>query len=210
MKFFNLKKSIYIFSFYVLCGLLLVPRYSMAQYYSQSENKPKIVIDKKVRPITDKNFYDNISAEQLIFKDGDTVEFKILVENSGNQTLTNVSLVDILPNYLNLLFFPGIYNKTSNTINNQIGTLEPGQTKEYFIRAKIANLPTSSVSNKKLQQINKTKVQNDLVSDYDEAKYFVELKSIPTTGSSNIVFETVLVLGMVSVSIFLRKVSRGY
>lgn len=184
------------------------PIYS--QYYGQNDSVPKIVIDKQVRPITDNKFYDNISIENKIFYENDLIEFKIVIENTGNITLSNVKMVDDLPNYLNLIFYPGIYNKTFNIIEAEIGILEPGQRKEYTIRAKTIDLPSSVINGKTFQQTNKVHVTSSIASDSDEAKYYIAAKVVPTTGANDLAIKTITVLSMTFIALGLRKYSRGY
>lgn len=205
--------KIIIFSFALVTALVtsnVLTKPVMAQYYGQNQGNPKILIDKQIRPITDNIFYDNIASEQKIFTEGDTIEFKIIVENTGNETLNSVKFTDMLPKYIDLLFYPGVYNKTTNSIVTEIGTLEAGQKKEYFIRAKVVDLPTSVIVNKYFQQVNKVNVVSDKSSDYDEAKYFVAAKNVPTTGANDLVQKTLIIFGTISIAISLRRLSRGY
>jgi len=96
----------------ILAGIL-PNQMVIAQSYSQGSGYPSIVVDKKVRPISDPTFYDNIDPKVKVFNQGEQLEFRIIVSNNSNQVLENVELKDTLPNYLSLLFYPGSYDKAS-------------------------------------------------------------------------------------------------
>ena len=192
----------------VLLSSLMVAGPVYGQYYSNGGNTPELVIDKKIRPIDSKTYFDNISSDQKIFTEGDQIEFKIVVENRGNITLTNIKVQDMLPKYLSLLVFPGSYDKDQNVINTEILSLEPGQSKEYLVLARIKDLPTGS--NTKLQMVNVATAKTTNAADRDEAKYFVAMKSVPSTGASDILIKTGLVITMAAFGLGMRKIARGY
>lgn len=185
---------------------------TFAQYYSQAENIPTVLVDKKIRSVNDDIFYDNITSEQKLFTEGDQIEFKIVVENKGTSTLNNIKLKDTLPKYLTLLFYPGVYNKTTNIVETDIDKLDPGQSKEFYIKAKISDLPsTANNSGQKLQLTNIANASISNTSDSDEAKYFVTKSiSIPSTGANDMAAKTAIVLMVTVSTVGLRKLARGY
>jgi len=182
----------------------------LAQNYSQNSGGPSIVVDKKVRPISDTNFYDNINPNVKVFNNGDQIEFKITVSNNSNQVLYNIELKDILPKYLSLLFYPGVFNKTDNVVFTDIDQLNIGESRDYFIRANVSNVPTTTLAMLNVLQINKACASNNLVSDCDQAEYFISAKNVPATGADDLGIKTAMVL-LVSISaVGLRKLARGY
>lgn len=183
---------------------------TLAQYYSEGNGSQQIVVDKKIRPINDENFYDNIDPAKKVFVNGEQLEFKITVKNTGEQTLYNINVKDILPNYLSLLFYPGVYNKTSNNVETEIDQLNPGESKDFYIRANVSDVPSSNMEGKKLLQINKAEAGNDKVYDSDQAQYFIEAKSVPSTGADDLMVKTAVILMITVSSIGLRKLARGY
>lgn len=193
-----------------LAGFLGFPNNALAQYYSQNGVAQEIVVDKQVRPIEDEVFYDNIGPDKKVFSVGEQLEFKIKVKNSGNVTLDKVKIKDSLPNYLTLLFYPGVFNKTDNTITTEIDTLEPGQSKEFFIRAYVDNTPISSVIGKRFLQINKVTASNEKVSDNDQSQYYISARMVPVTGADDLGWKTLMVVMVTISSIGLRKFARGY
>jgi uncharacterized repeat protein (TIGR01451 family) len=207
-SFLNFKFG-FLLSAVVLVSFLNV-KTILAQSYSQGGGGQKITVDKKIRPINDSTFYDNIDPAKKVFVDGEQLEFKITVENSGSETLYNIELKDVLPKYLSLLFYPGVYNKTNNDIVANIDQLDPGQSKDYYIRAYISNVPTSTVAGTRILQINRVNVSNGSVSDSDQAQYYIAANVVPGTGADDLMAKTAAILLVTISAVGLRKLARGY
>lgn len=179
-----------------------------AQYYSQNDQKLSIVVDKKISDITNPEYFDNIASTKKIFREKDVIDFKIVVQNSGNKKLENIKLVDYLPNYLQVV---NAYNTVlNNTVETSIASLEVGETKTYNIRASIANTPVEKIINQKWQMTNKVCVSNDVVSDCDNASYFVGGKVMPITGNEGLLIQTIALFGTGILAVGLKKTIRGY
>lgn len=181
---------------------------AMAQYYSQGESKYSIVVDKTISDIKDQNYYDNIASNKKIFREKDQIDFRIVVENTGNTSLQNIKLTDTLPKYLQVINSFG--SQKDNRVETTIDNLEVGQTKTYNIRATIANTPAESYADQKWQLTNRVCVSNDKANDCDNASYFVGGKVIPVTGNETLILQT-LIMGLTGISALgLKRLIRGY
>lgn len=190
----------------VLSFALLVSsgRPVMGQYYQPRENKIEIVIDKLIK--FNESYIDNISASQKVFVNTDVVDFKIKVFNSGNIDLYNITVEDKLPKYLSVLIHPGTYDKANARISWKIEKLEAGETKEYFVKARVSNYNFESEKS----QTNFAEAKNDSVYDSDNSSYVIIGKQMPITGSLNLLLGSVFSLTLLGTGIGLRKYSRGY
>ena len=182
----------------------------MAQYYGQTENKPIVVIDKKIGFGEPKEYFDNVSAAQKLFTEGEQIQFKLVVENKSKDSLYNLKVVDYLPEFLSLTLYPGTFDKKLNEVSTEIAELKSGESKEFMIIARISGLPTSVYSVNKFQLTNNSKVSNNLVSDTDSAKYFVSYQSVPNTGADDVLIKSIGVLAISLAAVGLRKLARGY
>lgn len=191
----------------ILSLSLFNPFKAYGQYYSQTENIKELSVDKKLRYIDQNEYVDNIEASKKTFFEKDIVEFQIRIENIGNETLTNIKVKDNLPKYLSLIFYPGTFNKTENMVEWTIDKLDPGQSKEYLIRAKIQNATKISALTK---QTNRAEAKVDNLSDSDNASYFIGKTTVPATGASDIVLKTILVALTAGSGFYFRKKARGY
>lgn len=193
----------------LILAVTLSSKLALAQSYSQNSGNPSIVVDKKVRPINDTTFYDNIDPNVKVFNLNEQLEFLITVTNNSNQVLYNVEMKDYLPKYLSLLFYPGTYD-SNRVITDEIGQMGIGETATFKIRASINDVPTTTYAKLNVLQVNKVCVGNNLTSDCDQAQYFIAAKNIPGTGADDLMVKTVVVLLSAVTAVGLRKLARGY
>lgn len=193
---------------FALAGLFLLAKPALVRAESYSnDNRKEISIDKQLRSIDDKNFVDNIASSVRVFYQGDVIEFKVRVENTGNGVLKNIKVTDNLPPFLSLIFFPGTYDKTNNKIEWTIDELNGGHSQEFLIRAKIDNAKEVMTLTK---ETNDALVRVDELGDKDSASYFIGGISIPNTGTSELLIKTAIVISLGLGGFALRKIVRGY
>jgi uncharacterized repeat protein (TIGR01451 family) len=204
--------KIILFSFGLITVLgavsALKPNKALAQYYSQGEVQNMITIDKKVRYVNSETFFDNISSSSRVFSDGDIVEFQIKVENTGSETLKNVKITDTLPGNINLIFFPGQYDKNTGKITWNIDVLEKNQNKQYYIRGRVVGIEGGDSRYEK--RTNTSEAQAENAYDKDTASYYIARKTIPVTGAEDIGLATVVAVVAGLGALSLRKAARGY
>ena len=193
----------YILSFLLLTALVF-PSGVFADSYSQGEVKYQVSIDKKIRPINDSNFYDNISREQKVFVSGDVMDFNILVENTGKDILNDLTVKDFYPIVNQIILAPGEIDKVNRQITWKIDTLAVGETRNFTLRAKVA---TNSAS---ASQTNVAQVSNNNVFDKDTATFYVTAKTSPSTGSNDLLIKTGIIITLSGAALALRKLARGY
>lgn len=210
MKNITFKISLAVIATTILAFSLRNPTGVKAQYSSSTEGKT-ISVDKKVRYMetstSSSTFFDNIDKSQRVFQAGNLIEFSIRIENTGDKELTQIQAEDVLPKYLDLIFYPGTYNNNSNTLHWKIDSLKPAESKTYYVRAKIASVASSSAETK---LTNWVEVQANGVNDGDNASYFVGKSTIPNTGDNTLIIKTAAVLAIIAGAFALRKMSRGF
>lgn len=203
-------KNIVFFLVSAVLTVLLSSLFSIkANAYSYSNDSEKTIsIDKKIRELKNSEYQDNISASEKVFYENDSVEFKIIVKNTGDVILKNIKVVDYLPPFLKLVFYPGNFNETNNKVEWTINELNAGDSQEFLIRAKINN---SKAVRTQTKETNAAQVCVDEICDKDDAIYYIgNGVSIPNTGSSDIILKTMIVLTLIGSGIAFRKYSRGY
>lgn len=192
-----------ILTFLLLCALVF-PSGVFADSYSQGEVNYQVSIDKKIRPINDSNFYDNIGRDQKIFVSGDLMDFNILVENTGKDILNDLVVKDFYPVVNQIILAPGEIDKINRQITWKIDTLAVGETRNFTLRAKVATYSGS------MSQTNVTQVSNNYVYDRDTATFYVASKTTPSTGSNDLAIKTGIALTLSLAALALRKLARGY
>lgn len=170
------------------------------------------------------DFVDNLTLNDPKFFANQTVSFKVIVENTGNTTITNLSVVDTFPNFVTFVAGSGSFDKNNNTLTFNIGTLEAGKKAEFIINGKIfeeKNLPnnqavTCVTNNVKAKDSSSSEasdssqfcIEKNVLGAAPTPEIFVKIppKSIPATGP-----EMLPLLGLIPAGItgfYLRRKSR--
>lgn len=202
-------------SILIATGFFLInSREVIASYlYETTEPSSQIIIDKKVRSVLHDSWSDNLSKDNILFTADDLIEFKITIKNTGDQDLTNVKVVDYIPNYISRIFNPGDYSNDNRSIKWTYEKLTPGEEKEEIIRVKVDNadkLPNSQ----QFCLVNKADVfTNEGPSDTDTSEFCIETrilaeKELPQAGS-NLLLTTILASALAGAGIIARKFGRG-
>lgn len=105
--------------------------------YTGSESCAKITIDKKVLKPGTKDYVDGLSALDVKYHSADTVVFQIVVQNSGSQPLTNLTVVDTLPQYVTFVSGAGSFDKATNKLTLTIPTLNSNESQTVYVSTKV-------------------------------------------------------------------------
>ncbi len=198
----------------IMAGSLVTPALVKADSYTSVDNRKTLSIDKKVRYIFSSDYVDNISSSTRVFSQGDVIEFKIKVTNTGTTNMRKIKVTDQLPPFLKLIFFPGSYNKTDNKIEWTIDELNAGHSQSFLIRAEIDQATEVKTLTK---ETNVALASVDNIHEKDDAIYYIGTAStskggqiiVPETGSMLLIQTTGVVLSGLA-GLALRKKVRGY
>jgi uncharacterized repeat protein (TIGR01451 family) len=160
--------------------------YGCTQYgqYGSCTPSQSILVDKLVgRPnatttkggITSYEYVDNLSATDPRYHPGEYVSFMIKIKNTSSTKLTNVTVKDFVPSYVEPIEGPGSYDGNSRTINFNAGDFNPDEEKIYYIKMQVNN-QNSLPSDKGLFCLtNKAEGNsNNNAKDDDTAQFCIE------------------------------------
>ena len=102
----------------------------------------KFTIDKKVQRTTKGGeFVDNLSMNDEKFAPEQQITFKITVKNTGDKTIEDLDVADILPQELVFVSGPGNFDTNTRTLSYRIESLDAGKTHEntFVVKSKPAN-----------------------------------------------------------------------
>ncbi len=196
----------------LITPLLAKPRTARAYIYENEKEAFQVVVDKKVKPVTSTEWFDNLPQETNIFAPQDLIDFKIIIKNTGDQDLENLDVFDLLPNYLKLIFRPGEYNEAEKKFSWKIDKLSAGERKEFTARAQVEK--AENIARQQLFCLaNKAVVQKDGQDlDSDTAQFCIEPrilgKTFPETGF-NLIWGTITAFTVIAMGIVARKIGRG-
>lgn len=144
-----------------------------------SSGNPNISIKKYVKNNSTSTSYDDVSVNA---RTGERVNFKITVSNTGNATLNNVRVTDVIPS--GLQFDDSVTGDGSRTINGStfavdFGSINAGQSKTVEFAAQVITPNTGSVC-------NIAKATGSNVSEVQDSAC-VNVYTTPKPGEANIV-----------------------
>ncbi len=159
----------------------------------------KVTINKQVQNPQTGVFVDNLGPNDPKFVPGQTVPFRIILTNTGNATLSRVTVKDIFPVYVQNIAGPGSFN--ANTLTFDVFNLNPSESRTFDLNAQVIaadQLPNKNV----ICEINNdtTKpLQNRAIAIFDgqiedDANFCIEKQAVggpaPTTKGGLKVFTT--------------------
>ncbi len=127
-------------------------------------SKGNIVLNKTVQNPTTNAFVDNLSlSNDPKFVANQDVTFQLTLVNSGDKNLSEVSVTDTFPSYINFVSGPGTFDSNTKNLTFKVFNLGAGESRTYTIKARVvSSLPTDPAVN---CVVNQAKA----VSDSNEA-----------------------------------------
>jgi uncharacterized repeat protein (TIGR01451 family) len=85
------------------------------------------------------NFVNNLSINDPKYSLSQTVNFQIVVTNTGNSNISSVTIVDTFPQFVSFVAGPGSFNNSNNTLTFVVNNLNAGQNQTFNLSGKVAN-----------------------------------------------------------------------
>lgn len=174
-------------SFLLLAGSALA-QYGQYGQYEGPEPSLSIMVDKMVsKPQADKggasaDYVDNLSPSDPRYTSGQDVFFKIKVKNTSDVKLTNVTVSDILPEFVDFKEGPGEFNKESRVLTiDDAGDFEVDEEKVFFIKVRVVEQDELPENQGLICVVNKAEAFDESVSDEDTAQFCIEKEVLGVT-----------------------------
>ncbi len=198
------------------------------------EKNGDLEVDKKIKNPKTGDFEDHIKpsggSNPYTFGANDTINFSIVVENTGDIRIENIKLEDILPSYLKYKGGDGDGKNDNTKVVFDEFDLDPGEEEEFEFTAKIGSEGILPKDNRVcLTNVAKAKGEledsDDVVKDSDDADFCIELpkvkgkespKMLPRTGGSedqsqkqmaNLILAGSISAGLILVGFGLKKIA---
>lgn len=195
-----------------------------AQNYQYVTPQPsQIAINKLVKNPSTNVFVDNLGFNDPRLSPGQEVTFQIQVKNTGAQNLTNLTVKDQLPNFVDFVAGPGNFDNNSKVLTFTIDSLNVNETKTFEVKVKVRN-SDQVPSNQVTCVANMAEVTKDNLSAQDSAQFCFEttiskggvptgpvlpgVTTLPKTGVADTVGMLAIALGslLVAIKIWAKKI----
>lgn len=173
------------------------------------------------------NFVDNLTINDQKFFAGQDATFKVVIQNTGSTDISNLNVVDTLPDFFTFKSGTGNYNANNRTLTWDTGKISAGQSLEYMIVLTVMSddrLPANQGVTCLINDARATESSGATAEDSSQAciqkqvitttttttpTVFgqVPVKSIPNTGPE--LYSLIGLIPMGAAGVFLKKKSRG-
>jgi len=190
--------AISVFTFSVLSYSVSTVSADYGQYgqYGQPAPAQTILIDKMVgKPNgtmtkggqVNVEYVDNLTPADPRFRPGQQVLFKIRVKNTSTISLSQVTVQDYIPTYVEPMEGPGNYDASTRIVSWDAGSFAPNEEKTYFMNMQLYPQNKLPVNQGLFCLVNKAKASNAVTSDDDSSQFCVEkevigVKAAPKAG----------------------------
>lgn len=142
----------------------------------------QLQINKEVFDPQNKKFVDNLGLNDHRFAPGEEITFKLQIKNTGDNTLSKVTVSDILPSLVEL---------SSGELSFELKDLTVGKTEEREFKAKVVAADKFPNDKNLVCVVNLAEAKSDSEKDRDTAQVCLEkkagvpAKALPPTGPEN-------------------------
>jgi uncharacterized repeat protein (TIGR01451 family) len=175
----GMKKIIYsliVFTALLLLGTKLVSADGTYGQYGGTTEPGKVIVDKLVRHPQTGKYVDNLGLEDSMYSASATVFYKIIIENVGKSTLSEVHVTDYLPIYLQYVS-GGNYESVNREVKFTFDNVAPGDRRSTVLQVKVYSLSQLPAEKTILCPINKVVAYSSQDgSDEDTAQLCIKKK----------------------------------
>ncbi len=146
---------------------------------------PQFEINKTVKNPQSGAFVDNLGVSDAKYRSGETVIFKITVRNTTGDTLKNVVVKDILPDFVDFVEgMGGTFDQNSKTLTIKIDSLAKDESRDFFVKVKVRGNDKLPSDQNIVCVVNQSIITVDNKTGQDNASVCIE-KGVPTPTPTN-------------------------
>lgn len=98
-----------------------------------------ITVNLQVKNPDTNQYVDNLSATEGLFEPGEAVSFRMQVSNTGTRVISDLTVTDVLPQYIDFVRGDGNFDRNSRNFRFTIDELGSEENRVYFLEGRIAN-----------------------------------------------------------------------
>ena len=99
-------------------------------------------INKLVQMPNNSNFVDNLGINDPRFSPSQSINYQLIVTNTGNETIPTLNVKDNFPQFINFVSGAGSFDTNSKVLSFTISNLGAGQSQTFNLSAKTADSKT--------------------------------------------------------------------
>lgn len=169
------------------------------------------LINKTVRNPSTGIFVDNLGPSDPKFRPSWLVNFRITVQNTGDQTLNNVKVTDTLPDFVDFTSGPGSFDPNSKTLTFNVTNLTGGASRTFDVAARAVHAAVLPADKSIVCSVNTVDamVTDTNQTDRDSSQFCIEkemtVPSVPTAGPREWLLTVAGLASSLTAGLYLRK-----
>lgn len=136
-----------------------------------------LLIDKKVLNPATNQFVDNLGVNDPHFQPSNPVFFRIALTNTGNTAVNNITVKDIIPQFVDFAAGAGNFDQNTKTLSFQLGNLAPSETRTFDLSGR--TVPNDQLPSSLVCTVNQAIATSSNLFNQDNAQFCIE-KLAPT------------------------------
>lgn len=169
----------------------------------------QVLIDKTVRNPSTGLFVDNLGPSDPKYHPQWTVTFRLVIKNSGDQTLDRVTVTDKLPDFVDFMSGPGNYDSNSKTLTFDVFNLTGGSAQTFEIKARVVHAAVLPADKNVVCVLNNVEAQTSSQKDADTSQFCIEkemiVPSVPSAGPEHWILSFAGLSTALTIGLYLRK-----
>lgn len=169
----------------------------------------EILIDKTVRNPSTGIYVDNLGVSDPKYRPQWTINFRILVKNSGDKTLEKVTVTDIIPQYVDFMSGPGNFDAKTRTLTFEVANLGGGASQLFEFKGRIVHTAVLPADKNVVCTVNTVDAKADAQTDHDEAQFCIQkelvVPEVPSAGPEHWILSFAGFSALLTIGTYFRK-----
>lgn len=138
----------------------------------------QVLIDKKVLNPATNQFVDNLTPADPKYRPEQIVTFRLIVKNSGDQTLDTITVSDNIPQFVEYVPDFGSYDPNTKTVSFTVNNLTAGETRQFDLKARVVHPAVLPAEKNIICPVNVATAATGGLSDRDESQFCIEKQMV--------------------------------
>lgn len=169
----------------------------------------QVLIDKTVLNPASGIFVDNLGPNDPKYRPQQFVTFRIVVKNSGEQTLSKVTVTDKIPQFTDFVSGPGTYDEKARVLTFTATDVGGGASQTYELKVRTVHAALLPEGKNVVCPVNIVDALSAKEIDHDESQFCIEKQMIvpivPQSGPEHWMLTLGGLIGALMTGTYLRK-----
>lgn len=169
----------------------------------------QVLIDKTVLNPASGIFVDNLGPNDPKHRPQQFVTFRIVVKNSGEQTLSMVKVTDKIPQFVDFVSGPGTYDEKTRGLTFTATNVVGGTSQTFEVKVRTVHPALYPEGKNVVCPVNVVDALSNTQIDHDESQFCIEkqmiVPTVPKSGPEHWILSMIGLVAALGIGTYLRK-----